>query len=270
MHFSKWQGLGNDFVLIDMLGGRTKLTARQIRRLCDRRFGIGADQLLQVLPSRKADFRMRVFNADGGEVEMCGNGIRCFARYLVSRKLTGKKRFEVETAAGIIKPHVEGERVTVDMGRPSLEARAVPVMLEGEVINRQVRCGGAKRRITCVSMGNPHCVIFVGNLENCPVEKIGPVIEHDPLFPRRINVEFVKVESRTRIAMRVWERGAGETLACGTGACAAAVASILNGKTGRAVTVRLKGGALAIRWPADGNVFMSGPAVEVFKGEIAI
>lgn len=265
--FTKMQALGNDFVVIDRLRQEAPLDEGTVVRLCDRRFGIGADQLLTVEPSSCADYRMRVYNADGGEVEMCGNGIRCVARYLVSRALAREGELRIETRAGIIKPRAEGESVRVDMGEPELEGERIPVTLKGRVIDGEVQVGGAARRITCVSMGNPHCILFVDDLAGYPVAKTGPAIERDPLFPRRTNVEFIRVESPERVSMRVWERGAGETLACGTGACAATVACCLNGKTGRIVTVALPGGELFIEWAEDNHVFMTGPAEEVFVGE---
>jgi len=268
--FVKMQALGNDFILIDCVRDQFPVRSELIRILCDRRKGIGADQLLVLVPSKKADYRMRIFNADGGEAEMCGNGIRCLARYLASRGFAGEGEQEIETLAGIIRPRVEGDLVTVDMGPPTLEGKEIPVRLSGRVIDREVTVGGSRQRITCVSMGNPHCVIYVDDLERCPVEEMGPRIETDPLFPQRVNVEFVKVISPALISMRVWERGAGETMACGTGACAATVASCLNAKTQRDVTVRLTGGEITVRWAEDDHVFMSGPAEEVFGGEIDI
>lgn len=269
--FVKMQALGNDFVLIDCMKDRSAIHPELIRMLCDRRRGIGADQLLVLSPSKKADCRMRIFNADGGEVEMCGNGVRCVAKYLGSRGLVSGNEQEIETLAGVIRPRLEGDRIVVDMGRPGLEARDIPVRLAASrVIDREVTVGGGGQRITCVSMGNPHCVIYVDDLERCPVQSLGPRIESDPLFPQRVNVEFVKVVSRELISMRVWERGAGETTACGTGACAAVVASCLNAKTQRDVTVRLPGGELTVKWAEDDRVFMSGPAEEVFSGEIEV
>jgi diaminopimelate epimerase len=269
--FVKMQALGNDFVLIDCMKNQTPIHPELIRMFCDRRRGIGADQLLVLSLSEKADCRMRVFNADGGEVEMCGNGVRCVAKYLGSRGVVGGSEQEIETLAGIIRPRLEGDLVTVDMGRPVLKAEDIPVRLgASRVIDREVTVGGSPQRITCVSMGNPHCVIYVDDLERCPVQNIGPKIESDPLFPQRVNVEFVKVVSPELISMRVWERGAGETTACGTGACAAVVASCLNAKTGRDVTVRLPGGEIKVKWAEDDRVFMSGPAEEVFSGEIEV
>ncbi len=268
--FVKMHGLGNDFVLLDCVRQTLPIHQELVRSLCDRRHGIGADQLLVLEPSKKADFRMRVFNADGGEVEMCGNGIRCLARYLVTQKLLPEGEQAIETKAGIMRPRVEEGRISVDMGVPELEGPRIPVRMQGRIVDREVTLANEPRRITCVSMGNPHCVIFTENLAACPVRQLGPKIETDALFPRRVNVEFVQAESPAKISMRVWERGAGETAACGTGACAAAVASVLTGRTGREVVVALPGGELSIRWAEDGHVLMTGPAEEVFRGEIDV
>lgn len=268
--FVKMHGLGNDFVLLDCVHQTLPIHQELVRSLCDRRHGIGADQLLVLEPSKRADYRMRVFNADGGEVEMCGNGIRCLAKYLVTQKLLPEGEQAIETKAGIIRPRVEGDRITVDMGVPELDGPKIPVRMRGRIVDREVTLANEPRRITCVSMGNPHCILFTDALAACPVRQLGPRIEADPLFPQRVNVEFVKVESPSRVSMRVWERGAGETAACGTGACAAAVASCLTGRTGREVVVALPGGELSIRWAEDGRVFMTGPAEEVFRGEIDV
>lgn len=273
LKFTKMQALGNDFVVLDAregaLGGPGTL-GELARRLCRRRLGIGADQMLVLSGSGKADFRMLIYNADGGEVEMCGNGIRCLARYIWDRGLSEKKVLDIETLAGIIRPEREGDMVRVDMGEPVLEGREIPVDLDGLVADYPVEVDGETMLITCVSMGNPHAVIFVDNLGGLPVSYYGPKIENHPLFPRRTNVEFVEVLSPEEIRMRVWERGAGETLACGTGASAAAVASSLKGLTGRAVRVHLEGGDLLVEWSREGRVFMTGPAEEVFEGEIKI
>jgi len=274
VRFTKMHGLGNDFVLIDNREiGRRDWGARA-KKICDRRFGVGADQLLVIEDSLKADFRMLIFNADGGEVEMCGNGIRCFARYLVSRKLTSKKELSVETLAGIIRPKVEGDLVEVNMGEPVLAGRDIPVNLDGRIISRplaiKASTGDVTFEITCVSMGNPHCVIFVDDLPGFPLAEYGPLLENHDLFPNRINVEFVEVVNKNDIKMRVWERGSGETLACGTGACASAVASVLNGRANRDVTVHLAGGDLEIKWGDDNSVYMTGPAEEVFDGVMAL
>jgi diaminopimelate epimerase len=270
LKFTKMHALGNDFVVLDARGGGLREPEELARRLCRRRFGIGADQMLVLAGSRKADFRMLIYNADGGEVEMCGNGIRCLARYIWDRGLSRKEVLEIETLAGVIRPEREGEMVRVDMGEPVLEGREIPVDLDGLVADYPLEVDGETLLVTCVSMGNPHAVIFVDNLGGLPVSYYGPKIENHPLFPRRTNVEFVEVVGPEEIRMRVWERGAGETLACGTGASAAAVASSLKGLTGRSVRVRLEGGDLLIEWSADGRVYMTGPAEEVFEGEINI
>lgn len=268
--FTKMHGIGNDFVVIDSRSIDLKNAEETARRLCDRRFGIGADQLLLLCNSKAADFRMAIYNADGGEVEMCGNGIRCFTRYLVTHGLTEKTEITVETLAGIIRPRIRGELVEVDMGEPVLEGRDIPVNLDGRVVSSPLKVGDRSFDITCVSMGNPHCVIFVDDVDSFPVSTFGPAIENHDLFPNRINVEFVQPVNDREIKMRVWERGSGETLACGTGACASAVASVLNGRTRRRVTVHLSGGDLDILWSEDGIVYMTGPAEEVFEGVIEI
>jgi diaminopimelate epimerase len=265
-------GLGNDFVFVDGRKFKVPNPKKTAKSLCDRRLGIGADQLLILGKSRKADFRMEIYNADGSSVEMCGNGIRCLAKYVIDEKLASKGEVRVETPAGVqsVKALSRG-KFQVDMGEPVLKGKEIPVNLSGRVINRPIRVDGKEFRVTCLSMGNPHCVIFVDDPAAYPVEKLGPMIERHNLFPRRTNVEFVKVHSDGEIEMRVWERGAGETLACGSGACAAAVASILNGFTDRKVEVRLRGGILQIEWNREtGHVLMTGPAETVFKGEIEI
>lgn len=268
--FTKMHGLGNDFILIDCR--KQKLSALQSlsKRLCDRRFGIGADQLLLLYPSKIADFRMRIFNADGSEVEMCGNGIRCFAKYIWENSLSRKKVLAVETLAGIIRPEKKGRNVKVDMGEPILEGEHIPVDIEGSVLDYPVFVQDKTLNITCVSMGNPHAVIFVDKAVDFPVSYYGSALEKHKLFPKRTNVEFIEVMNPTEIKMRVWERGAGETMACGTGACAAAVASNLKGFTGRTLTVHLAGGDLLIEWAKNNHVYMTGPAVKVFQGNIEI
>ena len=276
--FTKMHGTGNDFVVIDARKGTAaagRLATHEACRnaalfLCDRRFGVGADQVLLLRDSDRADFRMEIFNADGSEVEMCGNGIRCFARYIWDRGLSGKDTLEVETLAGIIRPGKDEDLVRVDMGEPILDGPAIPVNIEGRVMDRPISIDGREFLMTCVSMGNPHAVIFVDDVAGFPVTEVGPKIENHSLFTKRTNVEFVQIVSRDEVSMRVWERGSGETLACGTGACATVVASILKGFTNREVTVRLSGGALRIAWGADNRVIMSGPAVEVFEGSIEI
>jgi diaminopimelate epimerase len=274
LRFTKMHGLGNDFVLIDC---RDKTVSDELsaindvsKRLCHRRFGIGADQLLLLYPSNIADFKMLIFNADGSEVEMCGNGIRCFAKYIWDRKLSDKEVLSVETAAGIIRPEKRGQMVKVDMGEPVLEGRLIPVNLDGMVKDFPLIIEDKEFKITAVSMGNPHAVIFVEDVDGFDLKRYGPKIENHGLFPRRINVEFIQVLDSERIRMRVWERGAGETMACGTGASAAGVAASLKGYTGRRVNVMLTGGELLIEWNEDNHVYMTGPAVEVFEGSIEL
>jgi len=274
LRFTKMHGLGNDFVLIDC---RDKTVSDELsaindvsKRLCHRRFGIGADQVLLLYPSNIADFKMLIFNADGSEVEMCGNGIRCFAKYIWDRKLSDKEVLSVETAAGIIRPEKRGQMVKVDMGEPVLEGRLIPVNLDGMVKDFPLIIEDKEFKITAVSMGNPHAVIFVEDVDIFDVKRYGPRIENQGLFPRRINVEFIQVLDSERIRMRVWERGAGETMACGTGASAAGVAASLKGYTGRRVNVMLTGGELLIEWNEDNHVYMTGPAVEVFEGSIEL
>lgn len=269
-------GLGNDFVLVDCLVNKDMQSLEDpalssiSKRVCRRKFGIGADQTLLLYPSRKADFGMRIFNADGGEVEMCGNGIRCLAKYVWDMGYSDKSVLDVETPAGIIKPEKKGDMVKVDMGIPAFEAEKIPVKLEGEIVDYSLRVKDTEFLITCLSMGNPHAVIFVDNVDNFPVTYYGPYIETHALFPNRTNVEFVEVINSGEIRMRVWERGAGETLACGTGAAASVAASAIKNLTGREVTVHLSGGDLFIDWAVNGHVFMTGPAVKVFEGGIDI
>jgi len=267
--FVKMHGTGNDFIIIDGLRQKTALGTEQVKKMCRRRLGIGADQVILVGPSRKADFKMRIFNADGGEVEMCGNGIRCVAKYLFDGKLTSKKTLEIETLAGIVKPEVlKDGRVKVDMGTPILEGNKIPVKLSGRVINRTIKAGDREFRITCVSMGNPHCVIFIDKVGKFAVSQYGPILEHHPLFPRRTNVEFIERISIKEIRMRTWERGTGETAACGSGACAAVVAGVLNSKIERKTLVHLLGGELGVEWAKDEHVYLTGQAEEVFRGEV--
>ena len=260
-------GLGNDFIVLDLRKKDVKNLPKLMKKLSDRRFGIGFDQALILKVSAKADFRMDIYNADGSRVEMCGNGIRCLAGYIWSRGLKKKDTLEIETLAGIIRPRkAKGGLVTVDMGRPVLDAKLIPTTSIGEIINRPMKVSDTIFNITCVSMGNPHCVVFVEDVDSFPVEKYGPLMEIDSFFPKRTNVEFVEVVNRNKIKMRTWERGAGETLACGTGACAAAVAANIMGYAGRKVAVVVKGGILDIERAEDGRVYMTGPAEEVFEG----
>jgi diaminopimelate epimerase len=269
MRFTKMHALGNDFVLVDMRKERIADLTEFAKRVCHRRFGIGADQVLLLDGSSKADFRMGIYNADGSEVEMCGNGIRAFAKYIWDRKLSDKDVLDIETLAGTIRPMKAGDMIRVDMGEPELDGRKIPVDLDGRVMDHPLKVGLRTFNITCVSMGNPHAVTFVDNVNEFPVHEFGPQIEHHALFPRRINVEFVQVLSRQEVRMRVWERGAGETMACGTGASATAVACVLKGLTEKEVTVHLTGGDLLIEWAKEGRVYMTGPATEVFEGQLA-
>lgn len=266
--FTKMHALGNDFILIDVRMLKIQSPGRLARKLCQRRFGIGADQVLLLEKSAKADFGMRIFNADGSEVEMCGNGIRALAKYIWDRGLSSKEELEIETPAGIIRPSRQGDMVRVDMGEPVLEAKKIPVNLEHEVIGYPVKAGDRILEMTCVSMGNPHAVIFVDDAAGFQVADYGPLIENNPLFPKRTNVEFIEVLNDRELRMRVWERGAGETPACGTGASAAVVAASLKGLAGRKVTVHLEGGDLLVEWADNNRVYMTGPATEVFDGEI--
>lgn len=268
--FTKMHGCGNDFIFLDCLEREIDGLGRMAKRLCDRRFGIGADQLLTVHSSKIADFRMEIYNADGGQVEMCGNGIRCFAKYVYDHGLSQKRELEVETLGGVIRPRLIGDQVEVDMGEPIFEGRKIPVDADGQIINYPLEVDGMTYRVCCVSMGNPHCVLYLDELDHLDIEGIGPRFEHHRFFPKRVNTEFVQIISPREIRMRVWERGAGETWACGTGACAVAVAGALTGKTKRKITVHLLGGDLLIEWRENNRVYMTGGAEEVFQGTIKV
>jgi diaminopimelate epimerase len=291
LKFTKMHGLGNDFVVIDCRARPLKQAGKLAGKLCDRRFGIGADQLLLLQNSKKADFRMLIFNADGSEVEMCGNGIRCLAKYIWDNRLIKKRSasglLEIETKAGIIRPERAGKLVKVDMGEPVLAPDQIPflppfnsplskgghrgVTNSEFIINNPLRVKNKMFRITCVSMGNPHAIIKVKNVDSVPLSEVGPLIANNRLFPERTNVEFIQILNRNNVKVRVWERGAGETLACGTGASAVGVAANLLGLTGRKITVHLPGGKLLIHWSAkDNHVYMTGPAETVFEGTIEI
>src|SRR3989338_1280028 len=272
LRFTKMQGAGNDFIFINALKGRCGLNRQQIRQLCHRQLGVGADQILILQRSRKADFKMKIFNPDGSEAEMCGNGLRALTRYVNERKISTKKTLTVETKKGVHEAQILSKnRIRVDMGPPFLKGQEVPVNLRGRIINRPFKIEGREFRITCVSIGNPHCVIFVDNLAHCPVTTYGPLIENHSIFPKRTNVEFVEIHNKNHVTARVWERGAGETLACGSGACAINVAGVLNGFTERKLTVKLKGGTLELEWNRDSNhIFMTGPAQITFEGEIKV
>lgn len=276
--FTKMQGTGNDFVVLDGIRRPVRVTPALARALCDRRFGAGADQVLVLERSAVADFRMKIYNADGSQVEMCGNGIRCLALFARDRGHTRQSAFTVETRGGIKRPAIHGGRVRVDMGEPILDAARVPTRATGRVLEHPLaktlgaaargvlgRSGGALRG-TAVSMGNPHIVIFVDDVAAVPLETWGPAIERDAFFPRRTNVEFVRVENPDRAVVRVWERGSGATLACGTGACAVGVAGVLTGRLHRRVVLALPGGALDVEWAPDNHVYLTGPATFVYDG----
>jgi diaminopimelate epimerase len=283
MRFTKMHGIGNDFVMVNCLGKEGEALAEDAQRraafLCDRKFGVGADGVILVLPGRTAPFQMRMFNPDGSESEMCGNGLRCFAKYVCDRGFAhGETALAVETGAGLL--HVQAQtgengkidKVRVDMGEPVLVPADVPTTLgQGltPVVNAPLLLADRTVGVTAVSMGNPHAVIFVDEAASYPVATVGPQVETHQAFPKRTNTEFIEVLSETEMNFRVWERGAGETLACGTGASAAAVAGVLNGKTGRDVLIHLPGGDLWIEWSAaDNHVYMTGPAADVFEGEL--
>lgn len=274
LRFTKMQGLGNDFVVIDATRAPFTLDAATIRQVSDRHFGVGCDQLLVVEPASQpgVDFRYRIFNADGGEVEQCGNGARCFVRYVHDHGLTDKRQIRVETRAGLIAPRLEDDgSVTVDMGVPRLLPGEIPFRSESDAIVQPLEVGGETVAITAVSMGNPHAVQVVADVEMAPVARQGPAIESHPRFPARVNAGFAQVIDDHAIRLRVYERGAGETLACGTGACAAVVAVILRGLAQSPVRVHTRGGDLSIAWAGPGEpVLMTGPAVSVFEGEIAL
>ena len=275
MKFTKMHGIGNDYVYVNLFEEKIDDPAELSIKISDRHFGIGSDGLITIGPSDVADFRMRIYNADGSEAEMCGNGVRCVAKYVYDHNLTDKTEISVETGAGIkiLKLFVENGKVaqvTVDMGEPGLKPEEIPVVAEGDkVINEPIEVCGREWRMTCVSMGNPHAVVFVDDVENFDIEKYGPHFENHERFPKRTNTEFVHVVSPTEAYMRVWERGSAETWACGTGTCATVMACILNGKTENKVLVHLRGGDLTIEYDKKTNhIFMTGPATEVFNGEI--
>jgi len=269
--FTKMHGLGNDFVVFDGTAQAVALTPAQLRLLADRRLGVGCDQVLVVeRPTRgDVDLRYRIYNADGGEVEQCGNGARCFVVFARARGLTGKREIRVETAGGVIVPRVEDDgEVTVDMGVPRFTPAEVPFIGGSGGVTDALDVDGAIVDVSVLSMGNPHAVQVVDDVETAPVTTQGPRIEHHPRFPRRVNAGYMQVVDRATIRLRVWERGAGETLACGTGACAAVVAGVRRGLVGDTVSVQVRGGVLTIAWSGDGQpVRMTGPATTVFEGE---
>ncbi len=274
LKFTKMQGQGNDFVVLDGVRQEIRLTATQVRAIADRHFGVGCDQLLVVeKPASSAnDFRYRIWNADGGEVEQCGNGARCFARFVLDQGLTTKTHLRVETASGVIQPQVEPSgQVTVDMGPPRFAPADIPFDAPAQQDTYALSVGGATLEISALSMGNPHAVQLVADVERAPVTTQGPLIEHHGAFAQRVNAGYMQVVSRSHIRLRVWERGAGETLACGTGACAAVVAGIRRGILDTQVRVTTRGGDLTIRWPTPTSpVMMTGDAVRVFEGVVEI
>lgn len=292
IHFTKMHGLGNDFILIDCRKNSSGIRGpvTMAKHLCHRRFGIGADQLLLLSRSRIAHFKMKIFNADGSEVEMCGNGVRCLAKYIWDKKISRREILQIETLAGIMKPERAGEMIKVDMGEPIFDPEKIPVKIQKSkvrkkkagkisalksqpsnmVIDYPLKIKNREFKISCVSMGNPHAVIMVKGVADFPVAYYGPLIENHPIFPKKTNVEFIEVLNHSEIAMHVWERGAGETMACGTGASAVAVASHVKGLTGRTATVHLLGGDLYIEWAHDNHIYMTGPAEKVFEGTVEI
>jgi len=274
LKFTKMHGLGNDFVVLDATRALLGLDRDQLRFLADRHFGIGCDQILQIEPPRSpdTDFYYRIFNADGGEVEQCGNGARCFVRFVRERGLTDKTEIRVGTQSGVIVPKLEGDgRVTVDMGVPQFEPARIPFLAERRALTYQLEVGGAAIEISALSMGNPHAVQLVKDVDAAPVRTQGPAIEAHARFPQRVNAGYTQIIDRGRIKLRVYERGAGETLACGTGACAAVVAGIQRDLLDPRVVVTTRGGDLGISWQGEGKpVLMTGPAVTVFSGEVEL
>ncbi len=275
MRFIKMHGAGNDYIYVDCFAqGVPADPARLAREMSHRRFGVGADGLILIRPSQVADARMQMFNADGSESAMCGNGIRCVAKYVYDHGLCPRQDLRIETGAGVLALELEVSRgrvsrVRVDMGAPILDPPRIPTTLAGDlVVERELSIAGHSLRVTCVSMGNPHCVIFVDRATDALVLGLGPQLERDARFPARVNVEFVEVESRGVVRQRTWERGSGETWACGTGACAVCVAGVLSGRTERRIVNHLLGGDLEIEWcERDNHVFLTGPAEEVFSGQ---
>lgn len=277
MKFTKMQGIGNDYIYVNCFEEQVVNPEQLSVRLSDRRFGIGGDGLILIMPSQIADFKMRIFNADGSEAMMCGNGTRCIGKYVYEHGLTNKTHITLETNSGIkyLELHCTGDQVTsvtVDMGKAILTPREIPVESDSQepFVAKPVQVGDRLERLTCVSVGNPHAVVFCDRVEDLDLEKLGPLFEHHAIFPDRVNTEFVRVIDDHTLQMRVWERGSGETLACGTGACATTVAAVLNGycPQGEPILVKLRGGDLTITYQADGTVMMTGPAEEIFQGEI--
>lgn len=274
MKFTKMQGLGNDYIYVDCMKEHVENPEKLAVKISDRHFGVGSDGLILVGKSEIADYSMRIYNSDGSSAEMCGNGIRCVGKFLYDNGYIASDKVSIETGAGIklLSLIFENDKCVgarVDMGEPILIPKKIPVHWNADaMIDEEIPVGGKIYRVTCVSMGNPHAIVFTENVENLNLQAIGPLFEHHPLFPSRINTEFVKIIDKNTVNMRVWERGAGETMACGTGACAVVVACVLNNYCEREVKVILRGGELKIRWDGETNrVFMEGPAVEICKGE---
>ncbi len=277
MKFTKMEGIGNDYVYVNGFSEVVENPAEVSMKISDRHFGIGSDGLILIHPSKVADCEMEMYNADGSRSEMCGNGIRCVGKYVYDYGIVKKTKLSVETLAGVkyLELFVEKDEVSavkVDMGSPILEPKSIPVLAEGETcVDEKILVEDQEYRMTCVSMGNPHAVVFMDEVRDLDLEKLGPTFENHERFPNRINTEFVKVIDRNTVEMRVWERGSGETLACGTGACAVVVSTVLNGLTDDKVTVKLLGGDLEIEWNREENrVYMTGPAKRVFDGEIEL
>ncbi|MBM7063273.1 diaminopimelate epimerase [Pseudomonas sp. UL073] len=274
LRFTKMHGLGNDFMVIDLISQHAHIQPKHAKQWGDRNTGIGFDQLLLVeAPNNPdVDFRYRIFNSDGSEVEQCGNGARCFARFVLDKRLTLKKKIRVETKGGMIELNVRPDgQVIVDMGAPRLEPQQIPFQAEAEALSYTVEVEGQALELAAVSMGNPHAVLRVDDVAGAPVHQLGPKLEHHPRFPKRVNVGFLQVLDRQQAKLRVWERGAGETQACGTGACAAAVAAIRQGWMDSPVQLELPGGKLLIEWAGPGQpVMMTGPAVRVFEGQVRL
>ncbi|MCC5898253.1 MAG: diaminopimelate epimerase [Phormidium sp. GEM2.Bin31] len=274
LEFQKYHGLGNDFILLDNRHSREPLlTPQQAQQICDRNFGVGADGVIFLLPGHDgSDYTMRIFNSDGSEPEMCGNGIRCLAQFAAQLEGERQVTYRIHTLAGVITPErLADGRVKVNMGEPRLLAGQIPTTLKAEsekVVDMPLTVGDRVWQVTTVSMGNPHCIIFVDDVAAIPLEQLGPQFEHHPQFPQRINTEFIEVTQGNYVKMRVWERGAGATLACGTGACASVVAGVLTGRCDRSTTVELPGGNLEIDWSTQGSVYMTGPATFVFSGTL--
>ncbi|MBM9579126.1 diaminopimelate epimerase [Leptospira sp. 201903070] len=278
LKFTKMEGIGNDYVYIDATQTDVRLTPEQIQKLSDRNFGIGSDGVIFIRNSKQGDFMMDMYNSDGSSSEMCGNGIRCVAKYIYDHGLTNSKNPKIETGAGVLEVDLKigsGNKVdlvSVDMGKPILIPSKIPVLWKNEetIIDQTLEIAGKNLEFTAVSMGNPHCVIFVDDSDQFPVREIGPLIEHHSIFPKRVNVEFVTVRGKDHLYQRTWERGAGETLACGTGACSVMVAGNLTGRSGKDVRIDLRGGTLRIQWQESGHVLMTGPAREIFSGEVEV